>query len=506
MKTKVMLLQIISPIVNSAPPLGLAYIGAMLERRAYDVKILDASAPYADYTLDAVIREVKKYSPDIIGVTITITFAQYSYLLMKELSKYINVPIVAGGPHPSLLPHEALNNGADIVVKGEGEHTFIEIMEYLNHGKELRDILGISFKDEDGKYIDNQPRPIINNLDSLPFPAKHLFNIEHYIKKPHEIVKYGNIITSRGCPFRCTYCSNKIGGRKIRFRSPENIISEIQYLKEKYGLRKFVFLDDCATLNSKRMMKLCQMIIDEKLNIHWICITRVDTVDRNLLKEMKKAGCIAVDYGVESGNPETLKKIKKGFTLEKVENALRWTHETGINSMVNFMHGFPWETANDLKTTRRFIKKIRPWVDGIMPAGIVIPFPKTELYEQYKNIYGFENWWLKKDDLSGMGKVKVSQPFFERIFFSYYTLKDNFFNYSPQIVKEIKKTASVIGRYNLLKYSKRISKNPIVCLTIREILFLLVLISKLLYKINPRIEEEIMRLLSSLAAKYQLQN
>ena len=500
-----MLLQSTSSIVNSAPPLGLAYIGAVLEKRGYEVKILDASAPYAEYTLDTLIREAKKYSPHIIGITITITFAQYSYLLMKELSKSTNIPIVAGGPHPSLLPHEALNNGADIVVRGEGEHTFIEIMEYVNYGKKLRDILGISFRDEDGSYIDNQPRPIIANLDSLPFPAKHLFNIEHFVKKPHEIVKYGNIITSRGCPFGCTYCSNKIGGKKIRFRSPENIISEIQYLKEKYGLRKFMFLDDCVTLNSKRMIKLCQMIIDQKLNIRWICITRVDTVDRNLLKEMKKAGCIAVDYGVESGNPETLKKIKKGFTLEEVENALRWTHETGINSMVNFMHGFPWETTKDLKTTRRFIKKIRPWVDSIMPSGIVIPFPMTDLYEQYKDIYDFENWWLKKDNLSITGKAKISQPFFERIFFSYYSLKDNFFNYSPQIVKEIKKTASVIGRYNLLKYSKRISKNPVVYLTIREILFLLVSISKLLYKIDPRVEVKIMQPLSLLAAKYQLQ-
>ena len=500
-----MLVQSISPIVNSAPPLGLAYIGAVLDKKGYEVRILDGSAPYAEYTLDGLIREVKKFAPHIIGISITISFAQYSYLLMKKLAKSIKLPIVAGGPHPSILPHEALNNGADIVVRGEGEQTFIEIMDYVNHGKKLKDILGISFKGEDGKYIDNQPREIINNLDSLPFPAKHLFNIEHYVKNPYELIKYGNIITSRGCPFGCTYCSNKIGGSKIRFRSPENIISEIRYLKDKYGLGRFIFLDDCATLNSKRMIKLCRMIVQEKLYIRWICITRVDTVDRNLLIEMKKAGCIAVDYGVESGNLDTLKKIKKGFTLEEVENALKWTHEIGINSMVNFMHGFPWESEFDLKNNRRFIKKIKPWVDSIMPAGIVIPFPKTDLYEQYKDIYGFENWWLKNDNLYGVGKVKIFQPFFERIFFSYYTLKENFFNYTPQIVKEIKKTASMIGRYNLLKYSKRISKNPVVYMTIREILFILVLISKLLYKIHPRVEAKIMQPLSIMAAKYQSQ-
>lgn len=501
-----MLLQSISPIVNSAPPLGLAYIGAILERRGYEVKILDASAPYAEYSLDDVIREVRKYSPDIIGITITITFAKYSYLLIKELSKQMNVSIVAGGPHPSLLPHEALNNGADIVVRGEGEHPFIEIMEYINDREGLKDVLGISFKDKNGNFVNNPSRPLNDDLDSLPFPAKHLFNINHYVKKPNEIVKYGNIIASRGCPFACTYCSSKMFGRKVRFRSPGNIIAEIKNLKSIYGISKFVFLDDCATLSPKRVMELCQMMMDENLNIRWVCITRVDTINKILLKEMKKAGCISVNYGIESGNPETLKRIKKGFTIEKVENALRWTHEVKINCMVNFMHGFPWETANDLKTTRRFIKKTRPWVDSIMPAGIVIPFPKTELYEEDKDTYGFENWWLK-DNLFGRGKeVKISQPFFERIFFSYYTLKDNFFNYSPKIVREIKKTALVIGRYNLLKYSKRISKNPIVYLIVREVLFLLVLISRLLYKLHPQVEGKIMRLFSLLAAKYQLQD
>jgi len=506
MTTKVMLLQSISPIVNSAPPLGLAYIGAVLEKNGYEVKILDASAPYVEYSLDDVVSEVIKYSPDVIGVTITITFAKYSYLLMKKLSKQLSVPIVAGGPHLTLLPHEALDNGADIVVKGEGERTFLEIMEYINNGKELKDILGISFKDKDGRFIDNPSRPLNDDMDSLPFPAKHLFNIEHYVRKPSEVVKYGNIITSRGCPFACTYCSSKMFGRKVRFRSPENIVAEIKELKDTYGVGKFVFLDDCATLDSNRMMKFCQMVMDETLNIRWVCMTRVDTVDKKLLKEMKKAGCISIDYGIESGNSGTLKKIKKGFTLERVENALRDTHEVGMNSMVNFMHGFPWETANDVNITREFIKKIRPWVDSIMPAGIVIPFPKTELYEEYKDIYNFANWWLR-DNILDKGKVeKVSQPFFERIFFSYYTLKDNFFNYSPKIVREIKKTAIMIGRYNLLKYSKRISKTPVVYLTVREILFLLVVISKLLYNINPGVEAKIMRPLSLLAAKYQLQD
>lgn len=506
MKTRIILLQSISPIVNSTPPLGLAYIGAVLEKKGYEVKILDAAAPYAKHSLDDVVREVKNFSPDVIGVTVTITFAKYSYLLMKELSKQTGVPVVAGGPHPSLLPDEALNNGADIVVRGEGEYTFIEVMEYINNEKELKDISGISFKDKDGRLIDNPSRLLHDDLDSLPFPAKHLFNIEHYVKKPNEIVKYGNIITSRGCPFACTYCSSKIFERRVRFRSPENVVAEIKNLKETYGIDKFVFLDDCAALNSKRMMKLCRLMRDENLNIRWICITRVDTVDKNLLGEMKKAGCISVDYGVESGNPETLKKIKKGFTLDKVESALRETHEVGINSMVNFMHGFPWETANDLKITRRFIKKIRPWVDSIMPAGIVIPFPKTELYEEYKDTYGFENWWIRDNILDNGTSIEILQPFFEKIFFSYYTLKDNFFNYSPQIVREIKRTASVIGRYNLLKYSKRISKKPIIYLIIREILFLLVLISQLLYKFDPRLESKIMRPLSLLAAKYQLQD
>ena len=501
-----MLLHSISPIVNSAPPLGLGYIGAVLEEKGYNVRIWDAASPYANLSTEDIIKEVRRESPDIIGVTITINYAKKSYLLITELSRKINAPIVAGGPHPSLLPHEALINGADIVVRGEGEDTILEIMQYLNDGKELENILGISFRDKDGRFIDNPSRPLIKDLDLLPFPAKHLFNINHYVKKHNEIVKYGNIITTRGCPFTWTYCSSKMLGRRVRYRSPENVVAEIRNLKDTYGLGKFIFLDDCAALDSKRMMRLCQMMVDENLNIRWIGITRVDSVDKTLLQEMKKAGCISIDYGIESGSPETLKRIKKGFSLGTVENALRETHEVGMSSMANFMHGFPWETTNDLNITRQFIKKIRPWVDSIMPGGIVIPFPKTELYEEYKGTYSFENWWLKGTMLDKEGRIEVSQPFFERIFFSYYPLNANFFKYSPQILKEIKRTALLIGRFNLVKYSKRISKRPFLYLTIREILFLLVLISKVLYKIDPRIESKIMRPWSLLAGKYQLQD
>jgi radical SAM superfamily enzyme YgiQ (UPF0313 family) len=352
--------------------------------------------------------------------------------------------------------------------------------------------------------VNNPPRQLYDDLDSLPFPGKHLFNIEHYVKSAGEIIRFGNIITSRGCPFFCTYCSNKIYGKSVRFRSPENVILEIKNLKEAYGINKFVFLDDCITLKRERMMEICRLMMSGNLNIKWVCITRVDAVDQELLMEMKKAGCIAIDYGIESGIPETLVRVKKGFIIKDVENALKWTDEVGINSMVNFMHGFPWETAEEISRSRDFIKKIKPLVSGIMPSGIVIPFPKTNLYEEYWKKYEFEGWWLKRKLIERGGET--NKPLFEKIFFNYYPLQENFFKYSPEIVREIKKTALLIGRHNLLRYAKRISSNSFFCLVIREILFSLVLLSRILFKLSPQLENRVMSTWSSLASRYQLQD
>jgi len=291
----------------------------------------------------------------------------------------------------------------------------------------------------------------------------------------------------------------------VIFRSPENVIAEIESLMIEYGVNKFAFLDDAITISKKHIQGICQLITDHALNISWICNSRIDTVSRELLAMMKAAGCKAIDFGIESGNPETLRKVRKGITPEKAVEVLRWTKELCIESMANFMYGFPWETPKDIRISTDYMRnEILPLADSIMPAGISIPFPGTELYEEHKDVYHLENWWLKneiRDDV----KLRVSQPLFERIFFSYYTLEDDFFNYSPEIIKEIENAAKIVGRHNLLKYCKRLSSNKLVQLFLREVLYLLVLVSRALYKMNPKLERVIMKPILALASKYQLQ-
>jgi magnesium-protoporphyrin IX monomethyl ester (oxidative) cyclase len=496
----------VSPIVNPAPPLGLGYLAAMLERRGCEVRIIDAAAPYAECSLKELVDAAEQFEPDLIGLTVTITFSRHAYALISELKKRLEVPIVAGGPHVTLMPGEALEAGADIVAIGEGEQTLPEIMEAIINGRDLGSIQGIAYTDAEGKHNFNEARPPVENLDELPFPARHLFQRDHYVRTESELARYGNIITSRGCPFECTYCSSKAFGRNVRFRSPENVVAEIEDIINRWGTKKFVFLDDCAALRKTRLGRICELIMEKQLSIRWICITRVDTVTPELLNKMTEAGCISLDYGIESGNPQTLKTIKKRITLDQARQALRWSKEAGIKTMVNFMHGFPWESPEDIRQTRRFIKEIRRYANGIMPSGILIPFPGTELYEEYKNQHNFDGWWRTgKADVLGSAS-KVTQPLFELIFFSYYELGFDFFHYSRAVKKEIMKTARVIGRHNLLKYSKRVVRLWPFYFVIREGLYALSCLSRKFYSISPALERVIMKPFTYLALRYQLKD
>ena len=500
-RPKILLLQPMSEIQDDFVPLGLAYIGAIFRDNHCQVKIIDASAPYASYSIEDIEREVKEYEPDIVGVTLTVIFAKYAYEILKRLSKNPGLILIVGGPHASILPREPLRYGADIVVRGEGEETCLDILDYLKGERKLEDILGISYKNSRGEFIDNPPRSLIFDLDTLPLPAKDLFKKEDFVRTPADLIRFSYVMTGRGCPGDCAYCANKlVWGRQVRSRSAENIISEIEFLRENYGLKKIQFIDDSFTADRKKVLELCERIIEKLPGLEWNCITRTDLVDLALLQKMKKAGCSHINYGLESGDMETLKKIGKGIAPEYSEKVIRWTKESGITVGVNFMQGFPWEMPANLQKTRIFIKKIKGFVRDIMPGGILIPYPGTRIYQDYKDKYGFENWWLKRE-IPDLKKLRTSPPFFEKIFFFYDTLRYNYFNYPKEIFGEIKKTARVIGRHNLLWFSKQISSFPPFYYLIREMLFILVLISQALYKLSPTLERIIMRQFLMMATK-----
>lgn len=323
------------------------------------------------------IREtVHKHSPDLVGVSV-MTPKYRSALNIAKIVKEIDasIPVVFGGPHPTILPERTLREEVvDIVVRGEGEYTFLELVNSIESGSDLSKVLGISYKRSE-KIVHNPERPLIKNLDELPFPARGLLiNKEIY---PSDA--FGSLLSSRGCPYRCIFCeSHKIWTRKVRFRSAENVVAEIQEAQKDFGTRRFDFEDDTFTIDRRRVMKFCELVKQEKLDIVWSCTTRADLVDDDMLATMKKAGCWSISIGAESGSEETQRMIKKGITLDQIKAASRLIKKRGIVLSAYWMVGFPWETLEDVERTMAFMKELDA---DFNIYSIVTPYPGSELYE-----------------------------------------------------------------------------------------------------------------------------
>lgn len=373
----------ISLPLYTAPPLGLAYIAAVLEKNGIDVSILDGYQ--LKCTKEMLSRFVNKERPDIIGITALTPFIKDA-LEVAKISKDVlpNVKVVIGGPHATALPHEVASNPyVDFACYGEGEYTMLELTKTISNGKDFGDIKGIAYK-KNATVVINPPRPFIEDLDSLPFPAYHLllmgrFNPKHHWGKGSQWV---SMVTGRGCPFRCIFCAeHKILGPKHRFRSAKNVIEEIEYLRERFGIRYLTFEDSTFTINKDRLEELCRSIIEKGMDIKWNCNSRVDTLpDENVLRLMKKAGCIAISFGVESGNPEILKKVKH-VTIQEVKNAIKRTKSAGIQAHCSFIFGLPGETKSTIRDTISFAKVLDPDTIGF---HLLVPNPGTEIFNRYE--------------------------------------------------------------------------------------------------------------------------
>lgn len=385
-------------------PLGLCYLAGVLEKHGFDVSVYNSDYNYKELTGDLflnvskVTKEYPRYldilkdidnplwqeielvisqqSPNIVGISI-LTGKYGSALNIARLVKRFdsNIPVVVGGIHPTILPEEMLNNKEiDIVVRGEGEYTFLDLVRTIETGGSLDNVLGISYKQQN-KIIQNPNRSLIKNLDDLPFPARHLL-LE---KETYPSSAYGDIFATRGCPYHCIFCaSHQIWTRKVRFRSPENVVNEIKYVKRTFGTRRFSFQDDSFAINKQYAMKICDLLIKEKVKIPWGCETRADMITSDLVTKMKAAGCERINIGVESGDEEILKKIKKGVTVEQIKKAQRIIKQNGITLIGFFMMGFPWETKKEIGKTVSVMKELDP---DFAIFSIVTPYPGTELYD-----------------------------------------------------------------------------------------------------------------------------
>ncbi len=365
---------------DSFPPLGLGYIGTVLKNKNHNVKIIDLEVDrLSDEELLAVINN---FDPKIIGITSTIRSKKESIRLGKILSKYC---IIFGGPQSTLEPLSYLSNFSSFeknkknffVMKGEAEISFVKFVDYFDGKLNIEDVTNLVYL-KDGKIIENQMEEIIKDLDVIPIIDRSLFNNNKYSSRLYG-KKATNLITSRGCPFRCTFCFHDFHGKIYRQRSAENIIKEIKYLKNDYGIEGFVIYDDNFTVDRNRLIKLCSYVIDNKMNIVWRCLSRVNTMDREILTLMKRAGCKEMAFGIESSSAKTLEKINKMISPEQCVNVMNLCREIGIVSKAYIMIGFPWETKEMMQDTIDYTCKIMPYYAQI---SVLTPLPDTEIYKQ----------------------------------------------------------------------------------------------------------------------------
>jgi len=357
------------------PHLGLAYIAAVLEKNNHEIKILDLEAEQkSEPELKQFLQE---FNPGIIGISSTTPMINSALKLAEFCKRVLPKTLIAfGGVHASIMPSELLKEKfVDVIVRGEGELTFLE----LANGKKISQIQGVSFK-KNGKIMHNKDRAPIQNLDDLPMPAYHLLPMSKYMPSLGNFKRLPaiSIITSRGCPGKCTFCHTKVFGEKIRFESARKVFEEIEYLVENFGIKEISIYDDTFTANRQRIKELCKMITDSKLALTWSCMSRVDVIDEETLRLMKKAGCHQIGYGIESADEKILENINKRISLEQAKKAVMLTQKAGIDARAMFMFGNPGESEESLEKTLNYAIELNP---DLVIFNITTPFPGTEMFE-----------------------------------------------------------------------------------------------------------------------------
>jgi len=379
---------------GKSAPLNLAYLASFLRQKSpgRNIRIIDAEG--LDWPLSRVYSEACAFRPDVIGVTcptpVYHVFKEMCHGLKERLPE---VPIVLGGPHPTVLPRETLTGTrADIIVVGEGEVTFSELLEALENNQGIEEINGLAFK-KDSEIVITPKRELIPDLDVLPFPAKELLPLHLYYLPPTKRIRSEratNMVTSRGCPFACTFCmARTFWGRRVRLRSIPNVLDEIQECVDRYRLTEFSFHDEYLTFDRSSVIEFCKGILERNLDISWACQARAGSVDAEILSCMRKAGCGIIGFGFESGNQRILNSMKKKEKLEHAVEAVRLCNEAGIDVQGAFILGHPGETTESIQDTIRFARNLD--LDTVA-FYIAIPYPGTELYEIAR-----KNGYLRKD-------------------------------------------------------------------------------------------------------------
>jgi radical SAM superfamily enzyme YgiQ (UPF0313 family) len=406
-------------------------IAAVLRDKGYSsIKLFDM----AFHAKSDIIKECIKEKPDIIGLSSdSMSFENGVDLLKRIQHKYADAIFILGGVHPTIFPKRSLYEAnAAIAVIGEGEATIVDLVSAIDKSQDYSKIDGIAYLDHDGHFILNKPRPFLMDLDKLPFPARDLLPMQEYLKTPPDIPMLCPTMTifiSRGCKGNCIYCqpvARTLFGNKLRHPSLERVMREIFYLKNNYRFKTLYFTDDEFLYNGKDWIEaLCYAFIENRLNINWTCQARVDQVDEDLIKLMKRSGCYALGLGVESGSQKILNFMRKGYKNSQIDKAFDICCRNKIITTCNFMVGTPGESYSTIRETITMLNRIRP---NLVRCSITTPTPGSDLYTQMaaedriniSKLSDFDRWAANPIKLDNFSKQDIQQAI-RRILKTYYT-------------------------------------------------------------------------------------
>ena len=443
---------LIYPTMLNEAPMTLGMLAPILKEAGYKVSAL-VNTFRKPLEVEDFVEKAREVNAKIVGISMITFEVLKTHRIIKEL-KDDGFTIVVGGAHPTDCPEEMIEAGADIVVRNEGENTLRELCLYWKGERKLEDILGITYK-KDGKIINNSPRPRMEITD-LPMPDLSIYDIDLFRDSENFIRGFHRIYTSRGCPGTCTFCDWKVFGQVFKYYPTQEIIDEIKRRKEEYGLTSFSIADDCFTVVPERVFEFCEKI--KPLKVEWRANSRANLITPEMCEAMKEAGCHSIAFGLESGDPETLRRIGKRVTLEENIKAPWMAHEAGLEVYGCLMTGFPWETEKNVENQIKFIREVWDAVSLFQVSGSLMPFPGTAIYRQYVEEMDFKEYWLKPEHQKHGIQIYQNyrnsyaiSTFYQRYLFDdTYIQGEYFFKYAEEYKKKVREMVFEIGRHNLL--------------------------------------------------------
>ena len=439
-------------------PLSFGYLAAYARKQMGNLEfnILDAEA--LGLTYEEVGNKIAAFDPHVVGITTPTPAVDHVYNISGIVKKYShNTYVVLGGIHPTVMPERTLSECAaiDFIVAGEGEETFYRLLKSIDtKSMNFEHIEGLYFRN-DGKIIKTAKRDFIKNLDDIPFPARDLYELELYKSAPTKKVSNEDatpILTSRGCPYNCTHCPSKnIWHKLIRYRSADNVVDEIEECVNKYGLKEFNFFDDTFTINKKRVIDICNKIKERELNIYWICFSRTNTIDDELVQHLKSAGCRKISLGLESGDQRILDLMRKKTTIEMGRKAVQAIRKYGIPVHASFMFGNVGETETSIRRTIDFAVSLD--LDNAT-FFTTTPFPGTDLFDIAKEMGNIteDTPWSRFAPLTNTSPILVQDKLTadELVYWQKRAFRKFYLN-PGYILKKLKTFASIGGAKTLLE-------------------------------------------------------